>query len=71
MNSAVKRVRDNTAGVFPMEKVRELVESQSDEKILNLFLKYKDNPLIEWKESIKKVALTHGYKIKNKAPYEE
>ena len=63
MNSAVKRVRDNTAGTFPMEKVHELVDSQSDEKILKLFLKYKDNPLIEWKESIKKVALANGYEI--------
>ena len=63
MNSAVKRVRDNTAGTFSMEKVSELVESQSDEKILDLFLRYKDNPIIEWKESIKKVALSHGYEI--------
>ena len=63
MNSAVKRVRDNTDGRFPMEKVNELVASQSDEKILALFLKYKDNPLIEWKESIKKVAIAHGYDI--------
>ena len=63
MNSAVKRVRDNTAGRFPMEKVNELVASQSDEKILALFLRYKDNPLIEWKESIKKVAIAHGYDV--------
>ena len=63
MNSAVKRVRDNTAGRFPMEKVNELVESQTDDKILKLFNKYKDNPMIEWKESIKKVALAHGYSI--------
>lgn len=63
MNSAVKRVRDNTGGKFPMEKVQELVVSQSDEKILALFLKYKDNPLIEWKESIKKVAIAHGYEV--------
>lgn len=61
MNSAIKRVRDNTAGRFPMEKVHKLVESQSDEKIMALFLKYKDNPLIEWKESIKKVAIANGF----------
>ncbi len=71
MNSAVKRVRDNTAGTFPMEKVQELVESQSDEKILKLFLKYKDNPLVEWKESIKKVALAHGYEINDRVAFEE
>lgn len=63
MNSAVKRVRDNTDGRFPMEKVNELLASQSDEKIMALFLKYKDNPLIEWKESIKKVAIAHGYDV--------
>ena len=61
MNSAVKRVRDNTAGKFDMDKVKELVASQSDEKVLKLFVKYKDNPKIEWKESIKKVALANGY----------
>ena len=63
MNSAVKRVRDNTGGKFPMETVNKLVASQSDEKMLALFLKYKDNPLIEWKESIKKVVINHGYVI--------
>ncbi len=61
MNSAIKRVRDNTAGNFPMEKVSQLVDSQCDEKIMALFLKYKDNPKIQWKESIKKVAMEHGY----------
>ena len=57
MNSAVKRVRDNTAGLFDMEKVRELVDSQSDEKIIELYKRYNDNPKIEWKESIKKVVM--------------
>lgn len=61
MNSAVKRVRDNTSGAFPMGKVMELVDSQSDDKILSLYLRYRNNPLIEWKESIKKVVLAHGY----------
>lgn len=63
MNSAVKRVRDNTAGFFPMEKVEQLVASQCDEKIMALFLKYKDNSMIQWKESIKKVVLEHGYQF--------
>lgn len=57
MNSAVKRVRDNTAGLFDMEKVRELVDSQSDEKIIELYKRYNDDPKIEWKESIKKVVM--------------
>ena len=61
MNSAVKRVRDNTSGMFPMEKVEELVASQSDEKVMVLFEKYRNDPKIEWKESIKKVAMSKGY----------
>ena len=63
MNSAVKRVRDNTAGKFPMEKVEQLLSSQSDEKILSLYNRYKDNPKVEWKESIKKVVLNNGLQI--------
>lgn len=61
MNSAVKRVRDNTANSFPMKKVEELLAWQNDENIMQLFEKYKDNNIIEWKESIKKVAIEHGY----------
>lgn len=60
MNSAIKRVRDNTAGQFDMNKVKELIDSQSDEKILALYEKYKNNPMIQWKESIKKVAMANG-----------
>lgn len=36
MNSAMKRVRTNTDGKFPMEKVKKLVDSQSDENIIKL-----------------------------------
>ena len=60
MNMASKRVRTNTNGMFPMEKVEELIRWQSDEEIIKLFLKYKDNPKIQWKESIKKVAIAYG-----------
>ena len=60
MNTASKRVRTNTNGMFPMEKVEELIRWQSDEEIIKLFLKYKDNPKIQWKESIKKVAIAYG-----------
>ena len=59
MNSADKRVRDNTAGGLPLEKVLELVALQFDENTVSLFLKYRDNPLIEWKESIKIFAFAH------------
>lgn len=60
MNMASKRVRTNTAGTFDMRKVEELIEWQSDENIIKLYLQYKDNPKIQWKESIKKVAMAHG-----------
>ncbi len=40
-------------------------------QIIKLFLKYKDNPLVEWKESIKKVALAHGYEINDRVTFEE
>lgn len=60
MNMASKRVRTNTGGAFSQEKVSELLATQIDEKIIELFNKYKDNPMIEWKESIKKVAIEAG-----------
>ena len=46
-----------------MEKVEQLLSSQSDEKILSLYNRYKDNPKVEWKESIKKVVLNNGLQI--------
>ncbi len=60
MNMASKRVRTNTGGMFPSEEVDRLVASQSDEKIIGLFKKYKDDPKIKWKESIKKVAMAYS-----------
>ena len=60
MNMAAKRVRTNTNGAFPVEKVYELLSWQSDNEIISLFLKYRGNPKIQWKESIKKVAIAHG-----------
>ncbi len=59
MNMASKRVRTNTDGNFPVEKLDMLISSQSDEKIIALFNKYKDDPKIKWKESIKKVAIDY------------
>jgi DNA repair photolyase len=38
-----------------MERARRLMESLSDEYILNLYERYQDNPKIRWKDSIKKV----------------
>jgi DNA repair photolyase len=60
MNMAKKRVRDNTHGTFSEEKIESLVEGQSDEKIIALYLKYKDDHKIMWKESIKKIVIAHG-----------
>jgi len=59
MNMAAKRVRTNTARRFPMSKVDELMQWQSDDEIIRLYRKYKGNPKIQWKESIKKVAIEH------------
>lgn len=59
MNMANKRVKTNTNGMFPMEKVEELIRWQSDEEMIKLFLKYRDDPKIKWKESIKKVVMAY------------
>lgn len=38
-----------------METMKQLTSIQSDEWIMELYSRYKDNPQIKWKESIKKV----------------
>jgi hypothetical protein len=38
-----------------MERTRQLKDSLSDGYILDLYSKYKDNPQIKWKDSIKKI----------------
>ena len=38
-----------------IQEAEQLMECQADEKIKQLYSRYKDNPLIKWKESIKKV----------------
>lgn len=60
MNLAAKRVKTNTNNQFPMEKVNELVEWQSDENIISLYNKYSKESLIKWKESIKKIAIKYN-----------
>ncbi|MDD4083141.1 MAG: radical SAM protein [Sphaerochaetaceae bacterium] len=60
MNMARNRVNINTKGTFPIEKIDALIKSQSDEKIVALFEAFKDKDKIQWKESIKKVAISHG-----------
>lgn len=55
MNLPNSRVKANTSCSFPIGKLDELMNWQSDNNILALYEKYKHNPQIEWKESIKKV----------------
>ena len=56
MNYVMRRLKTN--GCYDDEMVNaveQLLEWQSDEEIFKLYQKYKDNPKIKWKESIKKV----------------
>lgn len=56
MNFAIRRLRTN--GHLDAENqaaAEQLLEWQSDSSIKKLYKKYKDNPQIKWKESIKKV----------------
>ncbi len=63
MNSPMKRVCCNTNSLFPTNKIKEIIEFQSDDEIIKLYNKYNDNKKIEWKESIKKVILNHNIKL--------
>lgn len=60
MNFPSRRVRTNTKDKAFDVQVKILIESQSDNKIIKLWKQYNENPLIEWKESIKKVAIQYG-----------
>jgi len=60
MNSAHRRVHINSNGSFNERLLDDLVASQSDEKILALHERYRDNSKIAWKESIKKVVIKNG-----------
>ncbi len=56
MNFAIRRLRTN--GHLDAENqaaAEQLLEWQNDAAIKQLYNKYKDNPQIKWKESIKKV----------------
>jgi len=61
MNFLHKRLKINGySDSLSMQKANELVEMQSDDKIIPLYHRLKDNPKIQWKESIKKVLLNNG-----------
>tara|TARA_Y100000310_G_scaffold94631_1_gene92388 strand:- start:2987 stop:3793 length:807 start_codon:yes stop_codon:yes gene_type:complete len=57
MNRAVERLRRNGFGDDEalMAAAKALVVGQADEHILSLYERLKDNPVVRWKESIKKV----------------
>jgi len=60
MNFPDRRVKMNSASTDAPAHVRALIEAQSDEKIITMWKKYQTNPMIEWKESIKKVIAAHN-----------
>lgn len=65
MNNAENRVRTNGhKNLITVFSLEDLKEFQKDENIKEIYLKYKDDPKIKWKESIKKVV---GLKIPEKA----
>lgn len=60
MNFPDRRVRMNAASSETPEHVKALMKAQSDENIISIWERYKDNPMIEWKDSIKKVIVAHN-----------
>lgn len=56
MNFLIRRLKINGfTDKRSVTKAKQLLDWQKDEYILNLYDRYKGNPLIKWKESIKKV----------------
>jgi hypothetical protein len=52
------RSSENEPG--PMQRAEQLMGWQSDRNINQLYFRYKDNPLIKWKDSIKKKGGDHN-----------
>jgi hypothetical protein len=56
MNFLIRRLKINGYNdEGSIHKANQLLEWQKDENIYNLYDRYRDNPMIKWKESIKKV----------------
>ena len=56
MNFAIRRLKTNGHNdQESLDAVCKILLWQSDDEIKKLYEKYKDNPKIKWKESIKKV----------------
>ncbi|MDX2468945.1 MAG: radical SAM protein [SAR324 cluster bacterium] len=65
MNQASQRCKMNGHNnEITMDAIRQLSKWQSDRRIKKLYLKHKNNPLVKWKESIKKVV---GLKLQTRA----
>ena len=60
MNFPDRRGRMNAASSETPAHVKVLMKAQSDENIISIWERYRDNPMIEWKESIKKVITAHN-----------
>lgn len=60
MNFPERRIKMNSATTEVPSYVKELMAAQSDKNIIAIWQKYKENPMIEWKESIKKVVASHN-----------
>jgi len=58
------RLKTNGASNDVIEEGKELMALFSDEYVMDLYQRYKDNPMVKWKESIKKVV---GLKIPTEA----
>ena len=54
-NDLINRLTVNGADSLTLAMGRELIKMQSDEKILRLYDRFKNNPKVKWKDSIKKV----------------
>ena len=63
MNRSVERCGMNSAGSFPESEIKAILDRQTDDKILALYGKYKDNPKIRWKDSISEVLEKHGVHV--------
>lgn len=56
MNFVLRRLRTNGhTDELTLKAANQILSWQSDDEIETLYNKYKDNPMIKWKESIKKV----------------
>lgn len=55
MNRVRQRLSLNKADEETILRAERLIQSQNDKNILELYNRFKDDPLIEWKDSIKEV----------------